>query len=196
MSILVEELSSRFVYTPDSPSGLVWKVNTYRGWNKQIQAAVAGTQAGALNPNGYWYVHYRSGRYLKAHRIVWMLHFGEIPPLMEIDHVDGDRGNNLIENLRLGSHASNCRNRKLSITNTSGVVGVKLNLKKWKGGVKRYWQAKVSGLDGRVSTKHFSIDTFGNEAAFEMACSWREAAIKELNKEGAGYTERHGKEII
>lgn len=193
MVVSLEEIASRLIYAPDSPSGLIWKVNTYRGWNNQIQSAVAGAPAGFLNPNGYWYVHHKKGRYLKAHRVIWMLHHGEIPNLLEIDHVDGNRSNNLIENLRLVPHANNCRNRKLSITNTSGVVGVKLNLKKWKGGVKKYWQAKVSGLDGKIVTKHFSIDTYGDELAFSMACEWRSKAIEELNKNGAGYTDRHGR---
>lgn len=44
------------------------------------------------------------------HRLVWETFNGEIPKGMEISHEDCDRSNCKLENLRLRSHSSNCRN--------------------------------------------------------------------------------------
>lgn len=51
-----------------------------------------------------------------AHRVVWFIHNGIIPEGMEIDHINRDRLDNRIENLRLVSRAGNCHN-----TNSLGV---------------------------------------------------------------------------
>lgn len=45
----------------------------------------------------------------KVHRVIWRLYNGPIPPGLEIDHIDGDPGNNNISNLRLVTHAENIR---------------------------------------------------------------------------------------
>ena len=52
----------------------------------------------------YWVCSTNAALY--AHRWVWINNFGEIPPGMEIHHIDHNKGNNDIENLRLIS-ASN-----------------------------------------------------------------------------------------
>lgn len=46
----------------------------------------------------------------------------------------------------------------------------------------------------RVTHKaSFSCNKYGHEQAFQLACQWREQKIAELNAQGAGYSERHGK---
>jgi hypothetical protein len=57
------------------------------------------------------------------HRIVWAHYYREQPPEF-IDHIDGDRGNNSISNLRACTLAENQMNRKVSINNTTGYTGV------------------------------------------------------------------------
>lgn len=44
------------------------------------------------------------------HRLIYTAFLGEIPKGNEIDHIDGDRSNNNVSNLRLCSHKSNCNN--------------------------------------------------------------------------------------
>ena len=65
-------------------------------------------------------VHYRL---FLAHRIAWLLHYGELP-LERIDHIDGDSLNNRISNLRLASNSQNCQNSKRRSDNKSGYKGV------------------------------------------------------------------------
>ena len=56
---------------------------------------------------------------VKAHRAAWLLHYGEFPS-EEIDHINGDKRDNRIKNLREATRAQNARNR-----DTKGVYFVK-----------------------------------------------------------------------
>ncbi len=64
------------------------------------------------------------GRRVYAHRVIWALHHGEWPKL--IDHTDGDLANNRIENLRNVDQTTNMRNACLPSDNKSGAIGVRL----------------------------------------------------------------------
>lgn len=113
-------------YTPDG--SLVWKprdasmCKSQRGanvWN----ARYAGTNAGALCPTGYLRVSIRK-RLIYAHQIVWEMHNGPAPKGLVIDHINHNKLDNRIENLRLVTYRSNSQNMALRPTNTSGVCGV------------------------------------------------------------------------
>jgi hypothetical protein len=52
-----------------------------------------------------------NGRTYIAHRLAWALHYGEEPSL-EIDHINGERSDNRIANLRLATRGENCKNVK------------------------------------------------------------------------------------
>lgn len=69
------------------------------------------------------------GRNVMAHRAVWKLHHGTDP--IEIDHIDGNPGNNRIENLRAVDRQGNVRNARIRKTNKSGVQGVHRHCGKW-----------------------------------------------------------------
>lgn len=62
------------------------------------------------------------GKTYPAHHLAWLYHYGYLPK--EIDHINGIRSDNRIENLREVSRQENCRNQKKYNTNTSGVTGV------------------------------------------------------------------------
>ena len=54
--------------------------------------------AGTLRKDGYIGIFIKGTHYF-AHRIIWEMHNGEIPSGMVIDHIDGNRSNNKIENM-------------------------------------------------------------------------------------------------
>lgn len=70
---------------------------------------------------------YRCGRVMsvkmRAHRVIWAMAHNFWPP-DQIDHINGDRTDNRLQNLRMATNAQNCRNMKLPKTNSSGVMGV------------------------------------------------------------------------
>ena len=64
------------------------------------------------------------GKYVYAHRIAMMLTYGDLSRGTQIDHINHDRSDNRLENLRITDHESNGRNVSIPRTNTTGVVGV------------------------------------------------------------------------
>jgi len=91
-----------------------------------------GQVAGCLHKaTGYIHVKIKSKLY-KAHRLVFFYHNGYLPEF--VDHIDGDKSNNKIENLRSATKSENALNQKIRSTNTSGFKGVKWNsrLNKWQ----------------------------------------------------------------
>lgn len=60
-------------------------------------------------PSGYVKTRYKM-RDIYVHRLLWILHYGDIPQKKVIDHINGDRGDNRIENLRLITQRQNLQN--------------------------------------------------------------------------------------
>lgn len=54
-----------------------------------------------------------NGKTLKYHRIIWILNYGTISREMQIDHINGDRSDNRLENLRLVTNRQNQQNRDI-----------------------------------------------------------------------------------
>lgn len=66
-----------------------------------------------------------------AHRLVWVFFNNTIPLDKQIDHIDRNKSNNKIENLRLVDAIGNALNRPCKISNT-GIKGVSLDRKYYK----------------------------------------------------------------
>lgn len=94
-------------------------------WRKQVHPHQAmDMPAGRINPGGYRYIRHKGKAYM-AHRLIWIWHGLNLPPKpMVLDHVNGDRLDNRMENLRPATIASNGHNSKLKADNKSGVRGV------------------------------------------------------------------------
>lgn len=61
--------------------------------------------------NGYGYLTFTAdGHNVLLHRFVWRYFNGPIPPRIVIDHIDGDRGNPKLYNLRLATQSENSKN--------------------------------------------------------------------------------------
>lgn len=81
-----------------------------------------GDPVGCIYEYGYLRVKIASDLYM-VHQLVWLWHHGYLPE-HDVDHVDRNRLNNRIENLRETSRQCNMRNTGNRADNTSGIKGV------------------------------------------------------------------------
>lgn len=88
----LETLREALDYNPKTGL-LTWKINRLNG-------ILGGAPAGCDDGHGYVQVRLW-GRRLKAHRLAWALHHGTDPGLLQIDHVNRNRSDNRVSNLRL-----------------------------------------------------------------------------------------------
>lgn len=111
----MEDLKKTLSYNPDT--GLFhWKIT--KGPN-----AKAGNIAGSFDAYGYSIIQFEAKSY-KAHRLAWFFTHGYMPESI-IDHIDGNRANNAISNLRLTTFSGNMQNQnKAHINNKAGFLGV------------------------------------------------------------------------
>lgn len=92
-------------------------------WKERRPGRSKKENVGYTSKYGYRYVSMDGGNYF-VHRLAWYLYYGEDPSGV-IDHKDGDRSNNRIENLRLGTQSQNMQNQKACRSNNqSGYLGV------------------------------------------------------------------------
>ena len=98
----------------DESGNLYWLVDRSAGVKR-------GDKIFSLDGDGYLRFGLLGKRY-KAHRVVFYLHYGYCPD--HIDHIDGNKTNNKISNLREVSHSQNMMNSKIRSTSTTGVAGV------------------------------------------------------------------------
>jgi hypothetical protein len=119
------------------PSGLKWvksytnrvKPNTNAGW-KCV----------------YWRLSFDKKEYA-VHRLIYFLEY-EIDPIhLDIDHIDGNKYNNTISNLRLATRQLNNANSKSAKQSTSKYKGVSYNKKlgKWIGTITKNYKAIYLG---------------------------------------------------
>jgi len=100
-------------------------------WDVRRSGATKGRVAGKVLPDGYRYVRV-DGKWRLAHRIVWLHQKGYLPE-NGLDHINRNRSDNRLCNLREASKACNMRNAGNPMNNTSGVKGVSFDSsrKKW-----------------------------------------------------------------
>lgn len=172
-----------FLYTEESGSFIKWKALPAEKANVKV-----GEDAGWLCASDYWNVQL-FGKCYKVHRVIYEMHFGEIPEGYSIDHINGDRQDNRISNLRVVTHRENNRNQGMYKNNNTGITGVTF----WEDSLGRGgYRATVYLETGKKKTKYFSCLKHGKSDAFRLASEWRVRMLEELNQNNAGYTERHG----
>lgn len=108
-----------------------------------------GHKVGTL-AKGYVLLKFEQKRY-SAHRIIFYMTHGYCPEY--IDHIDGNRSNNRIENLRPATQVQNLSNRTMSSNNTSGVKNVSWNK------ARKLWEAEIGYNHKRKKLGYFeSLD--------------------------------------
>ena len=134
---------------------------------------IAGTEITSENSTGYIRVRITSEGMnceYSAHYVIWVMNYGEIEEDKQIDHIDHDRKNNRLENLRLVDIFGQRRNMSISKRNKSGKVGVRYDKVNCK------WVAEIAG------------NWLGRFNTFEEAAAARESAEQQL-----GFHPNHGK---
>jgi len=99
------------------------KYNKHTGkfkWKKMLGGRKK--KVGSVDKDGYLMIKHKNVGY-RAHRVAWYLTYGSFPK-GQIDHINHDRLDNRIKNLRVVTQAENAKNCKKSKANSSGVCGV------------------------------------------------------------------------
>lgn len=135
----------------------------------------AGKEITYINADGYVMVGLL-GKRIYLHRLIWLREYGEWPD--QVDHINGNRSDNRLCNLRNVTNQENSRNSKRNKNNTSGQTGVYFNKRANK------WQSYIYDREGN------SI-YLGLFERFEDAVAVRKAAEIKY-----GYHERHGRSEI
>lgn len=146
MTVTAERLRELLSYDEETGE-FVWRVR--RGGR-----AYAGTVAGTVMKIGYRHIRI-GGKFHYAHRLAWFYVHGRWPT-HQIDHVDRDRQNNRISNLREATNAENGRNSIAAPRNTSGFKGVSWhrNCEKWKAQIKYNGRQMHIGLFDSAEAAH------------------------------------------
>lgn len=142
---------------------LLWKVskNSHNGRVKP------GVPVGSVNGGGYLETRVNGYR-TYVHRIAWALHHGAWPT-KHIDHIDGNKLNNAIANLRdVPQHINVENQRKLHSNNTSGYTGVM-----WRTDKKR-WCAVIQVKGKRMRKGGFDTPEQAHEAYLQAKRSLHE----------------------
>jgi len=172
-------INNRYEYCETSPTGLIYKV-----WNEQYgkKRRNAGDIAGTLTHNGYVTVSAGASGSVRVHRIIWLLVNKEDPYGYVVDHIDGNRSNNKINNLRKIDARLNNRNMSIRKDNNTGVIGIS----EINGGFDVSWTTPNG-----VRTKFFSISNRGRDLAFALALEVRNNEFVNNKNNNEGYSERH-----
>lgn len=111
------------------------------------------------------------GKTYYAHRIIWKWLYGDEPKF--IDHINQNRQDNRVENLRAVSKSENCRNTSIGKRNTSGHLGVQWDTRR------KCWRAEI-----KVNKKNIHLGRFTTK---EEAVQARKTAEREH-----GFHPNHG----
>lgn len=150
--ITAEKVRDLFHYDPSTG---IFTRKTDSWWGEK--------KVGCLS-HGYLVIRVNNGKKYAAHRLAWLYVYGSFPE-KDLDHINGDRSDNRIENLREASGSENSMNRRNRSDNTSGKKGVV-----WHG-IQNKWQAQICS-DGKNRCLGYFHDIE------EAAHAYNKAAIK------------------
>lgn len=146
------ELRKTFDFDPET-GHLIWKHQPDQTgqWNGRF----AGKAAGTIH-KGYVRVKLNGKKY-QAHRLVWMLAYGDLPNDVMIDHANGIKDDNRLENLRLVTNQQNQFNRGSDAER--GYKGVYRKDNRWKAEITTPEGRKYLGLFKTPEQAAIAYDT-------------------------------------
>lgn len=127
-----------------------------------------------INSCGYYTVcfHKDSKQYTKkVHRLIAKMFIPNPDNLPQVDHINRNKIDNRLENLRWVSHRDNDRNRGICIRNTSGKQGVSFDK------THNSWAAHWSDNQGKLKRKPFSVKKYGDTQAKQLAIDYRKKMV-------------------
>jgi hypothetical protein len=132
----------------------------------------AGSIIGGVGARGYHETRVDGVTYV-VHRLIWLYHYGYLPE-NDIDHINRNRADNRIENLREVSHQCNLRNIGIAINNTSGIKGVSYCQKR------RQWRAYLKADQKNIFLGRFCdfFEAVAARLAAEQCLGWFECDMK------------------
>lgn len=169
MALTPDDVRSRLEYRPET-GDLIWKPRavhsrTDRTWNTRY----AGKVTGYRDYHGYLVVNI-CGRPHAAHRLAWAIEYGRWPAEF-LDHINCDKTDNRLLNLREASPAENTMNKPVRKDSLSGLKGVQLHREtgRWRARIKVNGRSRSLGLydtplAASVAYEIAAKDTFGEFA--------------------------------
>jgi len=145
---VITYFTTTFEYDPDTGE-------VYRLVDSKNNHAKAGDPVTAKDSKGYRTLLVNNLNY-KLHRVIWEVHVGALTSTSQIDHIDGDKLNNSIDNLREVDNQENHKNMPKQSNNTSGVTGVGFH--KSSGKWRAYIKVKSTTIHlGMFTSKHLAV---------------------------------------
>jgi len=110
-------------------------------WIKDRGHRKIGDVCACHDKHGYIVIRFK-GKLYKAHRLAWLLHYGNFP-VNHLDHINGVRDDNRITNLRDATDQQNQRNRtKCQVNSKTQTLGVRKHHNKFV--------AQIGGVEGKT----------------------------------------------
>jgi len=141
---------------------LYWKISP----NNSV---VVGQEVGWLSANGYRLVRV-GGKNKRVHRVIWAYHYGEIEEGVFVDHINRDKLDNRIENLRLCNRSQNQGNSKLRKDNKLGFKGVHTRGNKFRATIIKKRKMIHLGYFSTAEEAHAAYLKAAEEYFGEFAC--------------------------
>jgi hypothetical protein len=155
-------------------------------WLVPPNNAAVGGRAGSLTPRGYRRICI-NGHLLAEHRLAWAFAHGSLEPTDFVDHINCDRSDNRICNLRLATASDNNVN-SLSIRGRSKFRGVSMHTAtgKWQACIKQHGKTTHLGYfaseeEAALSYDAAAVRMFGEFARINLGSQLRRQALADLH---------------
>lgn len=135
-------------------------------WKVARPSCGLGKRVGSPNKKGYIRTRYK-GEYLYLHRLIFLYHHGYMPK--QVDHINGNKADNRIENLRESSQSQNMWNRKTNKNSKTGIKGVTPFRNKFRARVTANYKPHTIGYFDTIEEAKRAIENYRNQLHKEFA---------------------------